>query len=51
MCPIIVYSNYDSGFTLAYFTPWSNLVALDFVWEKVNIFNVAEHIAAFDALI
>ena len=46
--PIVIYSNYDPGWTSTYLTPRSNLVGLAFIWEKVKIIYFAETIAAFD---
>ena len=42
--PIIVYSNDDPQVTLTYFTAWSNLVILAFLWEKVKTVDFSETI-------
>ena len=39
------YSKYDSGLTLTYLTPGSNLVKSAFAWAKVKIIYFLETIA------
>ena len=46
--PIIVYSNDDPRVTLTYFTAWSNLVILAFLWGKSENSGFAETIATCD---
>ena len=43
-----VYSNYDPGLTLTYFTALSNLVPYAFVWEKVKTMDFSETSVVFD---
>ena len=46
--PSVVDSNLDSGLTIIYFTPRSNLVTYAFVWEKMKIIYFSKTIAAYD---
>ena len=43
-----VYSNYDPGLTLTYFTARSNLVPYAFVWEKGKTMEFSETIGVYD---
>ena len=43
-----VYSNYDLGLTLTFFTARSNLVRYAFVWEKGKTVDFSETIVVYD---
>ena len=43
-----IYSNYDTGLTLTYFTTRSNLVPYAFVWEKGKTMDFSENIGVYD---
>ena len=43
-----VYSNYDPGLTLTFFTARLNLVPLAFVWEEGKTIDFSETIVVYD---
>ena len=43
-----IYSNYDAGLTLTYFTARSNMVPYAFVWETGKTMNISETIVVYD---